>query len=206
MWNVIYGMITSTSLWYYINFRNIDSKLENRTKRIQRLEALVRDSGKGDIELKAEIAKLKSENRALKVLTYCNRTDKQSEYSEILSKSRARSVRDRENRDTPSPSRNVVGTPSAPASNATATSSQSTPTNGSAEKRWLLRFQELETRLKAEQEGRALDQKGAKLRLDEVRKENAELKNEIKEKEREGSTVGSSSGSAKLSKEKGDSA
>jgi uncharacterized membrane protein len=53
----------------------------------------------------------------------------------------------------------------------------------------------LETRLKAEQEGRALDQKGAKLRLDEVRKENADLKNEIKEKD--GTSVGSSSGSAK---------
>jgi uncharacterized membrane protein len=53
----------------------------------------------------------------------------------------------------------------------------------------------LETRLKAEQEGRALDQKGAKIRLDEVRKENADLKSEIKDKE--GTSVGSSNGSAK---------
>jgi uncharacterized membrane protein len=50
--------------------------------------------------------------------------------------------------------------------------------------------------LKAEQEGRALDQKGAKIRLDEVRKENAELKSEIKEKE--ATSVGSSSGSIKI--------
>jgi uncharacterized membrane protein len=61
-------------------------------------------------------------------------------------------------------------------------------------KRWLVRFQELETRLKAEQEGRALDQKGAKLRLDEVRKENEELRSEIKEKELR---AASSSGSTK---------
>jgi hypothetical protein len=47
--------------------RNLDTKLENRTKRIIRLESLVRDSGKGDIELKAELAKLKAENRSLKV-------------------------------------------------------------------------------------------------------------------------------------------
>jgi uncharacterized membrane protein len=58
----------------------------------------------------------------------------------------------------------------------------------------------LETRLKAEQEGRALDQKGAKIRLDEVRKENAELRNEIKEKEV--GSAGSSSGSSKVSREK----
>jgi hypothetical protein len=32
-----------------------------------RLEALVRDSGKGDTELKAELAKFKAENRTLKV-------------------------------------------------------------------------------------------------------------------------------------------
>jgi len=59
-----------------------------------------------------------------------------------------------------------------------------------------MRFQELETRLKAEQEGRALDQKGAKLRLDEVRKENADLRSEIKEKE--ATSGGSSNGSVKL--------
>ena len=32
-----------------------------------RLETLLRDSGKGDTELKAELAKLKAENRSLKV-------------------------------------------------------------------------------------------------------------------------------------------
>jgi hypothetical protein len=47
--------------------RNIDAKLENRTKRILRLETLLRDGGKGDTELKAEIARLKADNRSLKV-------------------------------------------------------------------------------------------------------------------------------------------
>lgn len=86
-----------------------------------------------------------------------------------------------------------------------ATPSQPLSSTPSAEKRWLLRFQELETRLKAEQEGRALDQKGAKLRLDEVRKENEELKNEIKGKDKDGpAAVGSSSGSTntRISREK----
>ena len=32
-----------------------------------KLETLLRDSGKGDTDLKAEIAKLKAENRSLKV-------------------------------------------------------------------------------------------------------------------------------------------
>ena len=116
----------------------------------------------------------------------------QSEYNELLSKSRSRVLKERENRDTPSPSRNLAPT------NSNASPGQST-TPSSNDKRWLLRFQELEHRLKAEQEGRALDQKGAKIRLDEVRKENAELKNEIKEKEASGG--GSSSGSTKASRE-----
>jgi len=47
--------------------------------------------------------------------------------------------------------------------------------------------------------GRALDQKGAKIRLDEVRKENAELRIEIKEKE--ATSGGSSSGSIKLTRD-----
>jgi Micro-tubular organiser Mto1 C-term Mto2-binding region len=104
-------------------------------------------------------------------------------------KSRTRTLRTRENRETPSPSRTTV------ASSATTTPSHAATENPAGDnKRWLLRFQELETRLKAEQEGRALDQKGAKLRLDEVRKENEELRIEIKEKELR---AGSSSGSAK---------
>jgi septal ring factor EnvC (AmiA/AmiB activator) len=49
------------------NSRNIDAKLENRTKRIMRMESLIRDSGKGDTELRAELAKMKAENRSLKV-------------------------------------------------------------------------------------------------------------------------------------------
>jgi len=68
------------------------------------------------------------------------------------------------------------------------------------DKRWVLRFQELENRLKAEQEGRALDQKGAKIRLDEVRQENAQLRSEMKEKS--GRSIASSNGSTKPSKEK----
>jgi Micro-tubular organiser Mto1 C-term Mto2-binding region len=110
-------------------------------------------------------------------------------------------LRDRESRETPSPSRTAVTHSSGAATTSTnASPSQASPGNPSNEKRWLLRFQELENRLKAEQEGRALDQKGAKIRLDEVRKENAELRNEIKEKEGSG---GSSSGSIQMSKEPG---
>ena len=161
-----------------------------------RLEALIRDSGKGDNELKAELAKLKAENRSLKVNHFSTVTDEQSEYNEILSKSRSRALRDRENRDTPSPTRTAVTNSTAAATSTTAAASpaQASPGNSSMDKRWLLRFQELEHRLKAEQEGRALDQKGAKIRLDEVRKENAELRNEMK-----GATSGgSSSGSIRI--------
>ena len=161
-----------------------------------RLETLIRDSGKSDTELKAELAKLKAENRSLKVKHTSTMTDVQSEYNEILSKSRSRVLRDRENRDTPSPTRTAVTNSTAAATSTTANASpaQASPASPSMDKRWLLRFQELETRLKAEQEGRALDQKGAKIRLDEVRKENAELRSEIK-----GATSGgSSSGSIRI--------
>jgi hypothetical protein len=61
-------MITSMLRAYYdADTRNIETKLENRTKRILRLETLLRDSGKGDTEIKAELAKYKAENRTLKV-------------------------------------------------------------------------------------------------------------------------------------------
>jgi hypothetical protein len=161
-----------------------------------RLETLIRDSGKGDTELKAELAKLKAENRSLKVNHMSTMTDDQSEYNEILSKSRSKGLRDRENRDTPSPARTAVTNSAAAATSTIANASPAQTTQGSPsmDKRWLLRFQELENRLKAEKEGRALDQKGAKIRLDEVRKENAELRSEIK-----GATSGgSSSGSIRI--------
>ena len=124
----------------------------------------------------------------------------QSEYNELLSKSRTKGFREKDTRDTPPPGPRSVAISAA----ATTTSTNASPSQGSsppgADKRWLLRFQELETRLKAEQEGRALDQKGAKLRLDEVRKENAELKSEIT-KEKDGTSAGSMTTSVKSSKE-----
>lgn len=197
----IYGTIISSPLdLHKIDVRNIDTKLENRTKRIIRLETLLRDSGKGETELKAEIAKLKADNRSLKVCLCKEVTDKQSEYNELLSKSRTKGLREKDTRDTPSPGPRTVAISAA----ATTTNTNASPSQGSStpgtDKRWLLRFQELETRLKAEQEGRALDQKGAKLRLDEVRKENAELKSEII-KEKDGMSVGSMTTSVKSSKE-----
>jgi hypothetical protein len=61
-------MITSMDPRYReADIRNLEAKLENRTKRILRLETLLRDSGKGDTEIKAELAKYKAENRTLKV-------------------------------------------------------------------------------------------------------------------------------------------
>lgn len=169
--------------------------MENRTKRILRLETLLRDSGKGESDIKAELAKYKAENRSLKVPSRpLFLLMRQSEYNELLSKSRSRALKARENRDTPSPVRSLLPTTSS------ASPAQSTSGSSSHDKRWLLRFQELEQRLKAEQEGRALDQKGAKLRLDEVRKENADLRNEIKENKAM-SGGGSSSGGAQTSRE-----
>jgi hypothetical protein len=128
-------------------------------------------------------------------------TDEQSEYNEVLSKSRSRILRDRESRDAPSPRTVITNSNPAAATSTNASPLQASPGNVSNDKRWLLRFQELETRLKAEQEGRALDQKGAKIRLDEVRKENADLRNEIREKDVTSQT--SSSGSIKLQKNQG---
>ena len=174
--------------------------MDNRTKRIIRLETLLRDSGKGDNELRAELAKVKAEYRSLKVRVFSEMTNVQSEYNELLSKSRKGA---RDNREAASPGhRKIVTNSSAAAAGANASPSQSSTSNPAADKRWLLRFQELETRLKAEQEGRALDQKSAKIRLDEVRKENAELRNEISSKEKEEVSVGSSGASTKSSKDK----
>jgi hypothetical protein len=66
-------MITSMVKYDASDIRNIEAKLENRTKRILRLETVLRDSGKGDTEIIAELAKVKAENRSLKVFRHTTR-------------------------------------------------------------------------------------------------------------------------------------
>lgn len=64
-----------------------------------------------------------------------------------------------------------------------------------SEQRWVHRLKELERRLKAEREGRLLDRKGARQRLEEGRAENAELRGMLEREKGRREFAGSPSGS-----------
>lgn len=72
----------------------------------------------------------------------------------------------------------VVSSPDAPAA-----ASQAPPQPQQTEAKWVMRFKEMERRLRSEREGRLLDRDGARRRLDEGRRREAELQGAL-ERER----------------------
>jgi hypothetical protein len=182
-------------------YQTLESNLELRTKRLDRLETMARSAIPGVIgDGKAEIARLKDTNKALK--------------AEISTLRAAHDVRAGVYGNDPSPSPSVPTGPRHKAVDKTRTStmtrthsasavdsferavsSRSGSRAGSSDKvvtqsslgdesyvpdlRWQVRLQELEYKLKAEREARKLDRSSAKQRLDEKSRENAELVAEV---------------------------
>lgn len=182
-------------------YQTLESNLELRTKRLDRLETMARSAVPGvSGDGKAEIARLKETNKSLK--------------TEISTLRAANDVRAGVYGNDPSPSPSVPTGPrhkvidksrtstltrahssSAAESFERAMSSRSGSRAGSADKsvtqnsigeegyipdlRWQIRLQELEYKLKAEREARKLDRSSAKQRLDEKSRENAELAAEV---------------------------
>ena len=182
-------------------YQTLESNLELRTKRLDRLETMARSAIPGVTgDGKAEIAKLKDINKALK--------------TEISALRAANDVRAGVYGNDPSPSPSVPTGPRHKVVDKTRTStltrthsasavesfdraldSRSGSRAGSTEKgvaqsslgdqeyqpdlRWQVRLQELEYKLKAEREARKLDRNSARQRLEEKSRENAELAAEV---------------------------
>jgi hypothetical protein len=179
-------------------YQTLESNLELRTKRLDRLETMARSAIPGVTgDGRAEIVRLKDINKALK--------------TEISALRAAHDVRTGAYGNDPSPSPSIPTGPRHKVVDKTRTSTltrthsasavetfertlnsrqESTEkgaTQGSSlgaeeyqpDLRWQVRLQELEYKLKAEREARKLDRNSARQRLEEKSRENAELAAEV---------------------------
>ncbi|KAI9811828.1 MAG: Anucleate primary sterigmata protein B [Thelocarpon impressellum] len=153
-------------------YQTLEHSLEVRSKKLERLEAVVHNRRTTPTAASSELAKLRGENRLLK--------------AEMTILQRAES----ESRQPPGtvPVRDVNrGALSRHRSTSTAESFERLGSAGSdglleddpTEQRWVHRLRELERRLKAEREARLLDRNGARKRLEEGKAENEELRLEL---------------------------
>ncbi|KAF3923326.1 hypothetical protein ABW21_db0203345 [Orbilia brochopaga] len=157
----------------------VENTLETRTRRLERLEAMVRDGVGEQSSMRNEITKLKTENRLLKAELNVVRLQP----SKLPIRAGGSSTG---SRDSLVPVEASIARaspevpPDASINNTIASLDDVTDEN---ERRWILRLRELEKRLKAEREARLLDRTGAKQRLEEARSEREQLKKEL-ERER----------------------
>ncbi|KAF3931724.1 hypothetical protein ABW19_dt0207009 [Dactylella cylindrospora] len=184
----------------------VENTLETRTRRLERLEAMVRDGVGEQSNMRNEITKLRTENRLLKAELNVVRLQPSklpvraagsNASQDSLAVPAAATAMVRAPSDPPAPAPAPVSVPisvpapvTAPASADTSTVAPINNTFASLddvtdenERRWILRLRELEKRLKAEREARLLDRTGAKQRLEEARGEREQLKKEL-ERER----------------------
>jgi hypothetical protein len=201
-------------LWKEYN--TLESNLEMRTKRLDRLETMARSAIPGMMgDGRAEISRLRELNKQLK--------------GEVSTMRAAQDVRVGNVHDAPSPSPSVPTGPrhkSYDKSTRTSTltrhnstsavetlertsASRSGSTSGKPisdnnigssiavvefpDMRWQARLKELEYKLKAEREARMLDREGARKRLEEARGENEKLAREVERGRVRMSAVGTSS-------------
>lgn len=181
------------NLWK--EFQNLEHNLDLRTKKLDRLEAIIKTGGTGSMDSKAEMQKLIDANRLLKEqLASLRNVDTRTKRLEPSfdpgspSPSVPTGPRSLNNDRTSTLTRHstAVDTLERPFSSASSLkprSSNSTSNDEASEQRWIFRLRELERRLKAEREARLLDRNGAKKRLEEGERRNEELKAEL-ERER----------------------
>ncbi|KAK0101808.1 Anucleate primary sterigmata protein B [Cadophora gregata] len=174
-------------------YQTLESNLEIRTKRLDRLETMARSGIPGiGSDGKAEIMKLTEKNRALKkevsalraaVDVRSNTFENPSPSPSIPTGPRNRSVdKSRTSTLTRNHSTSAVETVdrravSRAGSNSTGEKSvaNSVKEDYMPDMRWQLRLQELEYKLKAEREARLVDRSSARQRLEEKDRENANL-------------------------------
>jgi len=150
-------------------YQIVENALDARSRRLERLEALVRGGiMSGDGGRNEAIAKLRSENRLLKAQIGILENQVGGGSSDASGAVARRS------------SSHAGGSSLQPYNNGALSASA----GSDAEKRWILRLKELEKRLKKERESRVLDREGAKKRLEEERGEKEQLRMEL-EREKE---------------------
>jgi hypothetical protein len=166
------------TLWK--EYQTLESNLEVRTKRLDRLETMARSALPGvSGDARAEIHKLREKNMSLK-----------TELSHLRA---AHDVRSKVYND-PSPSPSVPTGPRGEKRTSTMTRANSSsaveqvegksylsPTKGLShgDTKWQIRLQELEYKLKAEREARFQDRGGAQSRLKELQAHCKELEGEV---------------------------
>ncbi|KAF3908704.1 hypothetical protein AA313_de0210021 [Arthrobotrys entomopaga] len=156
----------------------VENTLETRTRRLERLEAMVRDGVGEQSSMRNEITKLKTENRLLKAELNVVRLQP----SKLPLRSGVASVASRDSLTAADNSVARASPDPAPENNTLAinnTIASLDDVTDENERRWILRLRELEKRLKAEREARLLDRTGAKQRLEEARNEREALKKEL---------------------------
>jgi len=194
-------------------YQVVENALEARTRRIERLEGLVRGGmGESSSQIRSEIAKLRTENRLLKVeigvlkqegvgiaTPPVTSTTPTNNSNPALAGSNQQSQMKRSHTTHVSSSHTTHSSHSAshsgtaspakdhqsqhrPMAVARTDSAGSTGSDG-GEKRWILRLRELEKRLKQEREARLLDRSMANKKIQESRGEKEEIKREL-ERER----------------------
>ena len=184
-------------------YQTLESNLELRTKRLDRLETMARSaipgvSGDG----KAEISKLRDINKTLKteIATLRAANDVRAGVyndpspspsvptgprNKVVDKTRTSTLTRHhsasavETFDRVSNSRSGSGSTGSKDGDNRALTSSMGGDDYTPDLRWQVRLQELEYKLKAEREARKLDRSNAKQRLDEKTRENAELAKEV---------------------------
>ncbi|CAG8961325.1 hypothetical protein HYFRA_00013786 [Hymenoscyphus fraxineus] len=177
-------------------YRTLESHLETRTKRLDRLEAIARSAIPGPAgDGRAEITRLKDLNRVLKTEVASLRAANEVQASAFGTTSPAPSVptgprnKSTDTRRTSTMTRTTTSESFGNSRSASANAAPQTPTKNNAmssadveytpDLRWQIRLQELEYKLKAEREARKTDRSSARQRLQEASRENAELMAEV---------------------------
>lgn len=184
-------------------YQVIENALESRTRRLERLENLVRGGIGEQSGTRTEIAKLRTENRLLKAELNVTRNESAaaaaaaaaaasgnnnaSAGSQVMPPTpttlhRSKTSTTSGTKDT-NPTNAMTRTNSTPNVPQAAVATSSSSSSHDSEKRWVLRLRELEKRLKAEREARLLDRSAAKKKVEEARGTTEEYKAEL-ERER----------------------
>lgn len=156
-------------------YQTLENHLDARTKKLDRLEAIVRNgiatgtwSSRTHAESQARLARLEEAYRQLKVENHTLRAA-----ADARAAARAATATEVDPSLGGSPSPSVPTGPKA--------------ASGSGDNKWMLRLRDLENKLKAEREARILDRGEALRRINATEQENVALKENLeKEKRRQG--------------------
>ncbi|OBT47981.1 hypothetical protein VE00_01680 [Pseudogymnoascus sp. WSF 3629] len=182
------------------DFSSLENTLEARTKKLDRLEGLVRSASmNSSTDQRAEIVRLQDMNRLLRVDIAALRaaTPRKGVYEVLEPGSPAPSIPTGPRTKALTRHQAVAASNAAASSNAATaaevperagssagstrgvSSSRAGGAGGEDSEWWVFRLKELERRLKAEREARLLDRSGARKRLEEGERRNEELRAEV---------------------------